>query len=301
MNGETKSKLRNLGPSNYRVTVTDNNNCTATVNTDIIEPKALEFDVVTTEDVTCPHYSDGYINLQAKGGTTTNEKQYEFSIDGGQNFVSGGKFPGLKAGDYSVVLRDNNGCVAPRKVTVGTPEELFIVATKDRSDSLKMGESTILGFTKSTQSGVIPAISKMNWSEETGLSCSDCESPNASPYASALYTIEARYHKNCIAKSAIKVNVKDPLDFFIPNAFTPGNGDGINDVLYVYGNGIKKLRLMIFNRWGEKVFESDHLSKGWDGIYKGELQQSGVYSYSAEVEYLNGDKKNKKGSITLIK
>ena len=301
MPSEKKSKIQNLGPATYRVTVMDNNGCRATASTTVTEPKRLEYDVLDTQEVSCPHYNDGYINIQAKGGIATNAKQYEYSIDGGKNFVTGGKFPSLKAGDYSVVIRDNNGCVAPRKVTVGTPEELFITATKDRYDSLKMGESTTLGFTKLTQSGMIPAITKMSWSEESGLSCSDCESPKASPYVSTLYTIEARYHKNCIAKSSIKVNVKDPLDFFVPNAFTPGNGDGVNDILYVYGNGIKKLRFMIFNRWGEKVFETDHLSKGWDGIYKGELQQSGVYSYSAEVEYLNGDSKNKKGSITLIK
>ena len=301
MPSEKKSKIQNLGPATYRVTVMDNNGCRATASTTVTEPKRLEYDVLDTQEVSCPHYNDGYINIQAKGGIATNAKQYEYSIDGGKNFVTGGKFPSLKAGDYSVVIRDNNGCVAPRKVTVGTPEELFITATKDRYDSLKMGESTTLGFTKLTQSGMIPAITKMSWSEESGLSCSDCESPKASPYVSTLYTIEARYHKNCIAKSSIKVNVKDPLDFFVPNAFTPGNGDGVNDILYVYGNGIKKLRFMIFNRWGEKVFETDHLSKGWDGIYKGELQQSGVYSYSAEVEYLNGDTKNKKGSVALVR
>ena len=102
-------------------------------------------------------------------------------------------------------------------------------------------------------------------------------------------------------KSKINVPVYDPLDFFVPSAFTPGNGDGLNDQLMVFGNGIKKSRLMIFNRWGEKVFESDHITKGWDGKFKGESQPSGVYSFHAEVEYLNGEKRTKKGSLTLIR
>lgn len=81
---------------------------------------------------------------------------------------------------------------------------------------------------------------------------------------------------------------------FIPSAFSPGNGDGLNDRLYLYGNGIKKMSLIVFNRWGEKVFESDHVTMGWDGIYKNEPQPSGVYSFSAEDKYLNGEQRMEK-------
>jgi len=87
---------------------------------------------------------------------------------------------------------------------------------------------------------------------------------------------------------------------FIPNSFTP-NGDGLNDVLRVYGYVIKDLRFMIFNQWGEKVFETRSQVNGWDGRYKGKLQPSGVYMYVCEMVLADGRKIQKKGSINLIR
>jgi gliding motility-associated-like protein len=95
--------------------------------------------------------------------------------------------------------------------------------------------------------------------------------------------------------------VKEPLDFYVPNAFSPGNQDGVNDVLKLYGNSIKSIKFAVFNRWGEKVFEAETQEKSWDGNYKGEPAPSGTYTYVADVTYLNNLVKNKKGSITLIR
>jgi gliding motility-associated-like protein len=94
--------------------------------------------------------------------------------------------------------------------------------------------------------------------------------------------------------------VGEEPDFYIPNAFSP-NGDGKNDLLEVYGSGLKTVGLTIFNRWGEKVFDSDNQWVSWDGTYKGVMLNPGLYTYNAELEYLNGRKKHKFGSITLIR
>lgn len=96
------------------------------------------------------------------------------------------------------------------------------------------------------------------------------------------------------------VNPCDKL-LFIPNAFTP-NGDGANDVFYVYGQGVKITEFRIFNRWGNEVFYSDNMTKGWDGTYKGKPQPLGVYAY-----YLKADGECepshdfKKGLIVLVR
>jgi gliding motility-associated-like protein len=266
------------------------------------EPKKLVIDP-RPDSVTCPKFKDGVINIPADGGTTTELKGFEYSIDGGTTYFSSDKFTGLAGKDYNVVVRDNNGCVATRKITVGEPEELFVTAKKDstKPDTLTMGNRVELYYTLQTLSGTYPRITGINWTPSMALTCSDCARPKASPYVTTLYEVELTYHKSCKSKSKINVPVYDPLDFFIPSAFSPGNGDGLNDRLYLYGNGIKKMSLIVFNRWGEKVFESDHVTMGWDGIYKNEPQPSGVYSFSAEVEYLNGEKRTKKGSITLIR
>lgn len=91
-----------------------------------------------------------------------------------------------------------------------------------------------------------------------------------------------------------------PDGVFIPNAFSP-NGDGLNDVLKVYGYIIRDIHFMIFNQWGEKVFETNTQSRGWDGMYKGKAQASGVYIYVCRLQLTDGTVVNKKGAINLIR
>jgi gliding motility-associated-like protein len=86
----------------------------------------------------------------------------------------------------------------------------------------------------------------------------------------------------------------------VPNAFTPRSGD-VNSVVYARGYGIAKMKFIIWNRWGQKVFESNSKNIGWDGKYKGVLQPMDVYAYTLDVQFTDGTKANKKGDITLIR
>lgn len=301
------SKQINLKPATtpnpYRLTVTDANLCKAYLEQEIKEPKELTIEDVKIDHVTCPKLKNGVLIIYANGGTPKLGNSYDYSIDGGDTYFSTSKFTGLSGKDYSVVVKDSNNCLATRKYTINEPEELLITAKKDAAapDTLTMGEQVMLYFDTMSQSGIIPSTKSVNWTPSLGLSCTDCKRPKSSPYSTTTYEVEVTYHQDCKVKSKIKVPVFDPLDFFVPSAFSPGNNDGLNDKLYVYGNGVKRFSFIVFNRWGEKVYEANHLTQGWDGTYKGEPQPSGVYSYSAEVEYLNGEKRDKKGSITLVR
>ena len=86
----------------------------------------------------------------------------------------------------------------------------------------------------------------------------------------------------------------------VPNAFTPLSGD-INSKVLVRGYAIGKMKFIIWNRWGQKVFETDNRRVGWDGRYKGVLQPMEVYAYTLEVEFTDGSRATKKGDITLIR
>jgi gliding motility-associated-like protein len=86
----------------------------------------------------------------------------------------------------------------------------------------------------------------------------------------------------------------------VPNAFSP-NGDGVNDVVKVEGKGIVELTFRIYNRWGEKVFETHDKNEGWNGLYKGVLQEMDVYTYAVEAKLINGDSVPLKGNITLLR
>jgi gliding motility-associated-like protein len=86
----------------------------------------------------------------------------------------------------------------------------------------------------------------------------------------------------------------------VPNAFTPQSG-GINSKIFVKGFGITKMRFIIWNRWGQKVFETNDRNVGWDGKYRGVLQPMDVYAYTLDVGFFDGTKTTKKGDITLIR
>ena len=87
---------------------------------------------------------------------------------------------------------------------------------------------------------------------------------------------------------------------FVPNAFTP-NGDNENDVVYVRGQNIEQMTFMIFDRWGELVFESTEQNSGWDGTFKGELVDPDVYVYHLKVTCTDGQENLIKGNITLLR
>ena len=99
----------------------------------------------------------------------------------------------------------------------------------------------------------------------------------------------------CKPVSAVIIPLLD-----VPNAFTPQSGD-INSVVMVRGFGIAKIQFIIWNRWGQKVFETNNRLQGWDGKVKGVVQPMDVYAYTLSVEFFDGVKTTKKGDITLIR
>jgi gliding motility-associated-like protein len=86
----------------------------------------------------------------------------------------------------------------------------------------------------------------------------------------------------------------------VPNAFTPKSGD-INSKVFVRGFGISKMRFIIWNRWGQRVFETNDRNIGWDGKFNGVIQPMDVYVYTLDVEFFDGTKTTKKGDISLIR
>ncbi|GGH79456.1 gliding motility-associated-like protein [Filimonas zeae] len=91
-----------------------------------------------------------------------------------------------------------------------------------------------------------------------------------------------------------------PDQVFIPNSFSP-NGDGVNDIIRVYGFVVKEVTFMVFNQWGQKVFETRNQTQGWDGNWKGKPQPSGVYIYVCKLVLTDGSTQTKKGSINLVR
>jgi gliding motility-associated-like protein len=91
-----------------------------------------------------------------------------------------------------------------------------------------------------------------------------------------------------------------------PEAFTP-NSDGHNDFFTVFGKNISQYEIKIFNRWGQEVYSSDdvtelnNLGRGWDGTYKGKMEDIGTFSYYIVAKDINGKDIKEKGNVSLIR
>lgn len=95
--------------------------------------------------------------------------------------------------------------------------------------------------------------------------------------------------------------VLPPLEIWVPNAFSP-NGDEINDVFQVMGIGLRKYSIMIFDRWGDLIYQSDNMSNAWDGkSLRGVLLKTGVYTYHIRATGISYEKFEKFGTITLFR
>ena len=128
------------------------------------------------------------------------------------------------------------------------------------------------------------------------------------PEHEALYnvTLIAISDEGCRDTSTLAIKVIEEEVYYVPNSFTP-NGDGINQVFkpeFSTGVSLEDFSLYIYNRWGEIVFESHDINKGWDGTYgvNGDVQQSGLYIWTMVIKAKTSDKVTQvSGQVNLLK
>jgi gliding motility-associated-like protein len=114
-------------------------------------------------------------------------------------------------------------------------------------------------------------------------------------YQSVLQTING-----CDSIINLDLSIRDGVSLFVPSAFTP-NGNRLNEEFVIYGNDIAKFHIMIFNRFGQMIFESESLLRSWDGTYLGEPVPLGVYVYTINYTDEFGQNYTKRGTVTVLR
>ena len=122
--------------------------------------------------------------------------------------------------------------------------------------------------------------------------------------AKGIYTVKLVVMKAgyCIDSIIKTVEVKPEFTFYIPNTFTP-NGDNTNDFFTGKGEEILEFDMSIFDRWGNKIFQTNDMIKGWDGKSNGgsEISQQDVYVYMVKLRDFEGKEHTYNGHVNLIK
>lgn len=228
--------------------------------------------------------------------TTQAQDSIHWSINGRQwNNVTSDTTT-LTSGSYVLRLyvEDGNGC----GLEMDTPVTVFKnpVSAFNFSPQEIYVDNAYVTFTDQSSSDV----TSWSWDFGNGDGSSD-ESPFTTYASGGTYSVVQTVYNNhgCVDTTLKTVLVRDNLIAFVPSAFSP-NGDGSNDLFNVSGLGFAKVTCTIFNRWGEKIFESDNFT-GWNGMYKDELVPSGIYVYMITLTDYRGIRHYRKGTVTLMR
>ena len=236
-------------------------------------------------DISCPDSCDGSANVITSGGTLP----ITYAWSDGQSTQTA---TGLCPGTHDITVTDNDGCSFSSVGTISTPPPLSVDAGPDQT--INFGDAANINAT-------VPGGVTITWSPDADLSCNDCPNPIATPGLTTEYLLEIMDANGCEASDSVTIFVlEEPGFIVIPNAFTP-NGDGRNDVFNVIGSNIDHIEMAVFNRWGEKIFESLDVNFGWDGTYKGKEQEQAVYIYYIIVGMTDGTTKTLSGNVTLVR
>ena len=199
----------------------------------------------------------------------------------------------LLTADYEIAVLDTNGCSDVDTATIRVINPLQL---SDWDTTIVIGDSICLPI--NAESGLY----FFEWTPTHGLDCDTCGSPCIQPLELITYSVSVSDILGCFtAEADYTIDIHPETFLAMPTTFTP-NGDGANDIISVEGWGIKELvEFRIFNRWGEEIFLSTDEDLGWDGYYKGVLQNNDVYAYKITAYTWRDELKTLEGYINLMR
>ena len=301
--GATDSIVTNLSSDSISLTVTDINNCIQDSTFYVAQPDSIDY--ITFYAI--PEH--GCSPLEVEFTCTINPVLHlvdEYIWDFGNNLLPIDSFEAksiyIDPGSYdvSLTIKDYAGCTSTLTkknfITVHEDPEAHFLTSPD--------DPTMFNPTIDFKDVSLVNIIDWHWQFDS-FDTSIVQNPSYTfPKDSGTYMVTLIVEDDNTCKDTLSqiVHIRSEIAFFIPNSFTP-NGDGINDVFVPKGFGISddNYSLMIFNRWGELVFESHTKESGWDGSLNGDPLPMGIYVWRAEFSDLNGNTYRKDGQLSIIK
>lgn len=289
-------------PGTYSLTVTSPEGCTdsdeAIVSQDIVPPSAD----ITVSDVSCFGRNDGFISVNnITGGTPP----YLVSFNGGP-FSEKKAFDNLSPGDHTIVIQDAFGCETTINFLVNEPVEVTVEIEgnfEGNDPIVNLGDSIVLQIVTTPPASELDSIA---WLPADIVGCDTCPVNVIHPTQQTTFKVFVQ-EGECKDEDILTVFVRKNHPIYVPNAFSP-NGDNVNDVLMIYaGKEVKSIKsFLVFSRWGETVFQyydfqPNNPAYGWNGKHRDELMNAAVFTWFAEVEFIDGLVKLFEGDVNLIR
>jgi gliding motility-associated-like protein len=198
---------------------------------------------------------------------------------------------------YVTATDSATGCVYKDSINVNVISSLQYVLATATPDTIKYGDTTQLNT-------IYTQAASLYWDPDSSLLSTKIANPLADPRIVTTYTVHVIDNNGCKADKQVTVYIEytpcSSTNLYVPNAFSPNN-DGKNDMLYVRGNFIQTMYFTVYDRWGQKMFETRNQNEGWDGTYKGKKLDPAVFGWYVEGTCEVGEKFFKKGNVTLLR
>jgi gliding motility-associated-like protein len=281
----------NLGAGTYPLSIQDALGCVLDTSLTLTEPDPVGIASYELTPTTCDDSEDGKIVLQASGG----RPYYTYYRRPGISFNQSGIFYDLKKGVYNITIVDSSGCEYDTTFNVlANPNSLQTSITKTDLPCKGYGNE---GTARVDVLGGVPPFTYL-WSSTPASMEAEVRGLRF-----GYYFVEVLDGAGCKVTDTTYINPGDCCtEVFLPNAFSP-NGDGRNDEFRVLSTaGIELRQFEIFNRWGQKVWQTYTYSDSWNGKFKGEDQAIGDFYYVFRYKCLTDRKEYiRKGNLTLIR
>lgn len=189
---------------------------------------------------------------------------------------------------FRVIVSDAIGC----KDTAYTHIAFSPIPT------VNAGIDKVITFGESVEIKATHSKGSFTWIPHASIGCYTCEKNMVTPGSTIIYTAKLTDKYGCIVTDDVLVSLDGAL--YIPNTFSP-NGDSKNDVFKISAQDILEFEILIFNRWGELIYESEDINEVWDGSYKGKQSQIGTYIWKIKYSDVNTRNKEVIGHVNLIR
>ncbi len=290
-NNQTGQIASGLCAGTYMVIIIDSLGCTDSASVMLNNPPPLESNVQSS-DAYCNGKCIGTASVSVSGGT--GPMMYSWNDPANQQTQNA---VALCPGIFTVLITDAHGCTTLDSVIVNYSDYIPPLAATAVPELIFQGQTSQLNATNYS-------AGSYSWAPPLSLNSTTIPNPVSNSNQDIIYVVTYTDELGCENSDTVRIRVKEVTciepEIFIPNAFTP-NADGRNDVLYVRGNTIRELLLRVYDRWGEKVFETHVPGIGWDGTFKGKPVMPGVYDYYLDATCFDNEKFFKKGNVTVIR
>ncbi|MCC5922689.1 MAG: gliding motility-associated C-terminal domain-containing protein [Crocinitomicaceae bacterium] len=286
--GGNTPNANNLSPGQYTFTVTDAAGCVITQTFTI--NAASEILVQTDVENTFCSTQSGAINLSVSGGAGG------FNYTWTPNVSNSNSAQNLDAGNYSFTITDQNGCTFSGSENV-QQEGSLNVSINPNNITIFDGDEANLITTVAPSGGNLT----FDWFPPFNLSCTDCPNPIATPSNDIVYQVIVTDENGCSGSDTTFIQVLQPcVPVAFPNIFSP-NGDGQHDTFCILGDCHTSAQLSIFNRWGERVFFSANAEECWDGTFRDQDVDAGVFVYRLIYIDANNQEHTISGNVTVVR